>query len=139
MLKDAIVVFVESESAGLIVLAQTNVLYQVQTGGYACIQERAEGFYVPLSHEVVDHYVELHRFFTQSPQRSEGIDESAARFVDSELGRYPGHAGILVDRERLNMSREAWIHVRIVEPTLGLLFSGCTSSCAAVLVWPNSD
>ena len=135
------VVFLDMESAGLIVLAQTSIWYQVQTGGYACFQERAEGFYVPLSYQVVDHYVGLHGYFVEhSPEmRGEGIDDVAAKFIDAELSRLPGHSGIVVDRERLGESREAWVHVLISEPTAGLLFQECLGSVAAILVWPNSD
>jgi hypothetical protein len=134
-------VFLDAESAGLIVLAPTSVWFQVQTGGYACFQDRAEGFYVPLSYEVVDHYLELNRYFIEhSPEMGgEGIDQAAATFIDAELSRLPGHAGITVDRDRLAASREAWVHVLIGEPTLGLFFRGFSSSLAAILVWPNSD
>ena len=135
------VVFLDAESVGLIILARTSIWYQVQTGGYACSQDRAEGFYVPLSYEVVDHYVGLHQYFAEhSPKmRGEGIDDAAADFIDTELSRLPGHAGITVDRERLGASREAWVHVLIAEPTLGLLFQGLPVPVAALLVWPNSD
>jgi hypothetical protein len=85
------VVFLDTESTGLIVLAQTNIWYQAQTGGYACFQDRAEGFYVPLSYEVVDHYVALHAYFAEhSPEmRGEGIDDAAANFINAELSRSP--------------------------------------------------
>ena len=139
--QDPKVVFLDTESAGLIVLGQTSIWYQVQSGGYACFQDRAEGFYVPLSYEVVDHYVGLHGYFVEhSPEmRGEGIDDAAANFIDAELSRLPGHAGITVDRGRLSASREAWVHVHIAEPTLALLFQGFSDSVAAILVWPNSD
>ena len=135
------VVFVESESTGLIVLARTSVWYEAQTGGYSCTQDRAEGFYVPLSHEVVDHYVALHGYFGERhPEASRGgIDDTIAKFIDDELSRFPGHAGITVDRGRLSASREAWVYVLITEPTLGLLFRGFPDSTPAVLVWPNGD
>jgi len=135
------VVFLDTESVGLIVLARTSVWYQAQTGGYACFQDRAEGFYIPLSYEVVDHYVGLHRYFAEhSPGvRSEGVDDAAAKFIDAELSRLPGHAGITVDRERLSASREAWVHVLVAEPTLELLLQGFPAPVAAILVWPNSD
>jgi len=135
------VVFLDAESAGLIVFAPTNIWYQLQTGGYACFQDRAEGFYVPLSYEVLDHYVALHGYFAvhSAEMRGEGIDDAAARFIDIELSRLPGHAGITVDRQRLGESRETWVHVLIAEPTLSLFFRGFASPVSAILVWPNSD
>jgi hypothetical protein len=135
------VVFLESESVGLIVLAKTGILFENQTGGYACIQDRAEGFYVPLSHQVVDHYEELHRYFLENAPaiRGDGIDHGVANFIDAELSRLPGHAGIAVDRNQLSTSREAWVHVVIKQPTIGLLFRGFSEALPAILVWPNSD
>lgn len=134
-------VFLETETAGLIVTASTAVFYEMQTGGYACIRGRAEGFYVPLSLEVVDHYVELHRHFAETLQGmcSDGIDDATAQFIDAELKRLPGHAGIVVDRTRLSMSRESWVYVNIENPTLDLLFRGFATPLAAILLWPNSD
>lgn len=135
------VVFLDTESTGLIVLGRTDIWYQVQSGGYARFQDRAEGFFVPLSSEVVDHYLRLHGYFVEhSPEmRGEGIDAAAAKFIDAELSRLPGHAGITVDRARLRESREAWVHVVIAEPTLALLLQGFRDSVDAILVWPNSD
>lgn len=135
------VVFLDHEGVGLLFPAATRVVYEVQCGGYACIQERLEGFYVPLDREVVDHYPELHGYFAETLYGgcAQGVDERAADFIDATLRRWPGHSGIQVDRSRLHRSRESWIHVTVSNPTLSLLVQGLPNGSPAVLCWPNSD
>ncbi len=68
---------------------------------------------------------------------SERIDEETADEIDSVLADMPGREQITVDRTKLNLSCEAWVHVKIKGPLLALVEHAAPSE--AILTWPNSD
>lgn len=128
-------------SVGLVIPCSSGVIYQNQTGGYACLQDSVEGIFVPLHSEPIDHYEALHHFFFRDKWGGHcdgGIDIESADFIDSTLARLPGHSGIKVDRSRLAESHEAWVHVTLADPTSTGLLEGF-DGVHGILTWPNSD
>jgi Family of unknown function (DUF6210) len=130
----------ETESLGLIILKNTGVVIANQTGGYACIESKAEGIYVPLR----SHAHELEAFFQQQwGMDGSALDETAADFIDNFLG-LDGNGNlnfIKLDRTRLENSHEAWVHVNVSIPDGDQRISlingfGVTHG---ILTWPNSD
>jgi len=131
------------ESLGLIVPWPTGVVYETQTGGNMCDQDRLEGFLVPLydasQHPPRDYSDQLHKFFTGPKWGGEcryGIDAESAQVIDAILS--PSPLGMSVDRSRLGDCREAWIYVT-VKPEVGWAPHGLNWPDWAVLTWPNSD
>ena len=68
---------------------------------------------------------------------SQHIDEETANEIGSVLADMPGRDQIIVDRTKLEMSWEAWVHVKITGPLLALVEH--TAPRNAILTWPNSD
>jgi hypothetical protein len=135
-----IVLLYAQDNAGLIIPWQSGVVFQQQTGGSSCLQDSLEGIFVPLD-DFAGHSQEFHRFFTGPKWNGncvDGIDSATADFIDSTLGRIPGHSTIKVDRARFADSHESWIHVSISDPFSTGLLEGFSPGCA-VLTWPNSD
>jgi hypothetical protein len=141
MMSETITVLLyELDSLALIVPASTNVVYQNQTGGHACVPSRVEGYVVPFAGEVGDACDRLRSHFTGSKWGSwcsERIDEETADEIDSVLADLAGRSEIVVDRTKLNVSWEAWVHVKIIGPLLALLEHAAPSE--AILTWSNSD
>ena len=128
-------------SVGLIIPSSSGVIYQNQTGGYSCLQDSAEGIFVPLDCEPIDHYGALNHFFFKGKWAgycATGIDAETADFIDTTLARLPGHSGIKVDRSRLAESHEAWVHVTLADPASTGLLQGF-DAVHRILTWPNSD
>jgi hypothetical protein len=140
MSKPITVLLYELDSLALIVPASTNVVYRNQTGGHACLSSHAEGYLVPFAGEVREKCKRLLSHFT-GPKWSgwcaERIDEETADEIDIILADVPGRNEIVVDRTKLEMSWEAWVHVKITGPLLGLVEHG--SPTEAILTWSNSD
>ena len=125
----------EIEGLGLILIRETGVIVQNQTGGLNCIQSEAEGIYVPLQTEAH----EIETFFADY----ETLDSAAADFLDEYFHRdVNGNLRFLsVDRARLHESLEAWVYVNVAQPDgdprLNLIQGfGETSG---ILTWSNSD
>jgi hypothetical protein len=135
------VLLYEMAGVGLIFPYSSGVVYQNQTGGYACLQSSVEGIFVPLQGEPFDHYKAFHTFFFKGKWAgncANGIDGETADFIDATLARLPGHSGIKVDRSRLAESHEAWVHVTLADPTCAGLLEGFNSA-HGILTWSNSD
>jgi hypothetical protein len=129
----------ETNSLGLILIRETGVIIQNQTGGVACIQSEIEGIYVPLwsdAHEIED-------FFAESSGCLNGLNQAQADFLEEFLHR-DGHKGLSflrIDRTRLEQSLEAWVYVKVTEPDgdprINLVEGfGETNG---ILTWSNSD
>jgi hypothetical protein len=134
------VLLYELNSLALVVPASTNVVYQNQTGGHACIPSRMEGYLVPFAGEIGDAHERLRLHFTGPKWGgwcSERIDAETADEIDYILVDHARRGEILVDRTKLNMSWEAWVHVKITGLLLALVEHAAPSS--AILTWSNSD
>lgn len=59
------------------------------------------------------------------------------RVIDSVLADVPGRDQIIVGRAKLDLSWEAWMHVKIIGPLLALAERAAPSE--VILTWPNSD
>jgi hypothetical protein len=130
---------------GLIIFWGSGVVYHNQTCGHACMQRYAEGVLVlptdpvlvsEIPHERYECPIEpLLKAMAWGPVV--GITDKRATEIDVLLKSHPMTAGILVDRNRLRESEEAWVYVT-VEPAELAVYQGFDSA-EGVLVWQNSD
>lgn len=124
----------ELEQAGIIILNNSGFEYLNQVGGSACLQLSAEGVFFPISHNCSDNLdILLEQIFIDC----EIVDNSIANKIDSILQRFISTSGILVNRNKLNDSCEAWIHV-IINDSEYSVYQGFHHH-SAILTWPNSD
>jgi hypothetical protein len=128
----------------LLVEYPSGVRYENQVGGVVCYRERIEGVLSP---------VDVSREGTERiqncpyPSGAQGITGEIADTIDYILSTHPGARHLTVDRDRIDESWEAWVHVRIEAPTdaahdvmgsySGLVYG--FGSARGVLTWPNSD
>ena len=145
---------------GLIVLCQSGVRYNNQTGGTNCLSPIEEGVYLPLFDDLHDQATPLASYFTDTKiytTGTVGIDEMDAEFIDSILSIGDFTKLLKVDRTRLNDSHEAWLYVDILfkSKVSDFGFSGEVSTkeqidtllspmygfygSKGVLTWENSD
>lgn len=130
---------------GLIVLQPSGVFYTHETGGYACYHDKAEGVFAPIHQDNEDNQESMLIDYFTGPKWngwcSDSIDEETAGYVDYVLSLSPSTSYLKVDRTRLGNSREAWIHVDVVEPTEDPELSPIHGfgECKGILVWSNSD
>jgi hypothetical protein len=126
--------------AGLIVPRSSGIIYTNQTDGYACDHPSLEGVFIPLSNDY-DH----ERYQDSLECKLCGIFPEGCGAPTPEMcdqfehlfEQYPETAGIRIDRDKVDESREAWIWV-VLEESERHDFQGFGHS-AAVLTWPNSD
>ena len=134
------VLLYEIGGLALIVPASTGIVYRNQTGGHACLPSQMEGYLVPFANEMRTKCDRLLSHFTGPKWGgwcSERIDAETANEIDSVLADILRHDQIIVDRTKLEMSWEAWVHVKIVGPLLALVEHG--EPRKAILTWSNSD
>jgi len=134
------VLLYELGGLALIVPATTGIVYQNQTGGHACLPSRQEGYLVPFAGDFKNKCERLLAHFTGTKWGgwcSERIDGETADLIDDILAEMPGRDQIVVDRTKLNESREAWVHVKIVAELVALVEKANPQE--AILTWPNSD
>lgn len=126
---------------GLIVKANTGIIYTSQTGGFANLDPEMEGFFVPL--RTCFGFRELYAMRDLCPNgldANEGMDSETADRLDWMLSRQ-GLKCIRVDRSKLGESWEAWVHVTL-SGELGHkvpLLQAPHEELGAVLTWLNSD
>ncbi len=104
---------------GLIIKYPSGVRYSNQVGGVACLQWEAEGVYVPLYNDIIPQEQMLRDHFTGHKWKGacfNGIDTETADYIDDILQANITTRFIRVDRNRLDESVEAWIHVLISAP-----------------------
>jgi hypothetical protein len=125
----------ETDGLGLILIRETGVIVQNQTGGVACTQSETEGIFVPLQTDAH----EIQTFFADY----ETLDSAAADFLDEFFHR-DGNGNLRflsVDRARLNESLEAWVYVNVAQPDgdprLNLIQG--FGKTGGILTWSNSD
>ena len=134
------VLLYEIGGLALVVPAPTGIVYRNQTGGHACLPSQMEGYLVPFAGEMRTACDRLVSHFTGPKWGgwcSERIDAETADEIDSVLADSLRHEQIIVDRTKLEMSWEAWVHVRIIGRLLALVEHG--EPREAILTWPNSD
>lgn len=134
------VLLYEVGGLALIVPESTGVVYKNQTGGHACLPSQMEGYLVPLAGENLTPCERLLSHFTGPKWGgwcSERIDAETANEIDSVLAGILRQDQIVVDRTKLDMSWEAWVHVTIAGPLLALVEHA--EPRRAILTWPNSD
>jgi hypothetical protein len=125
-----------SRNLGLILLRESGVIIHNQTNGYACNQSEAEGIYVLLQ----DEPQEIEEFFANYGN----IDNAAADFLDEYFQRDEPICSLhflKVDRARLNESHEAWVYVKVAQPsrTPGFTIIERFGETEGILTWLNSD
>jgi hypothetical protein len=140
MTEQTTVLLYEIGGPALIVPASTGIVYRNQTGGHACLPSQMEGYLVPLAGEMYTKCERLLSYFTGPKWGgwcSERIDAETADEIDSVLAEMLRQDQIIVDRTKMEMSWEAWVHVKITGPLLALVEHGEPQE--AILTWPNSD
>ncbi|HEX3758125.1 MAG TPA: DUF6210 family protein [Kofleriaceae bacterium] len=126
----------------LIIEHPSGVLYQHQVGGNVCHQAMLEGVLAPL--DLSSSSIER---IAGCSFGMRGVTVEVADVIDSILASDSEGKYVKVDRERLDASWEAWIHVIIQSPVSPVQdatpsFFGSWygfGPARAVLVWPNSD
>ena len=141
---------------GVIFLVPSGVVYEHQSGGYACLHPSAEGVFAPLPAgnilNVASWSEEVSAYFTGEKWYGgcvDKIDGETADFLDGMLARLGGCRAIRVNREQFCESWEAWISVTIgactaperktLEHKIYCWGDGFPDICEAMLIWPNSD
>ena len=140
MSEQTTVLLYEIGGLALIVPASTGIVYRNQTGGHGCLPSQMEGYLIPLAGEMRTKCDRLLSHFTGPKWGgwcSERIDAETADQIDSVLVDILRLDQIVVDRTKLDMSWEAWVHVKIVGPLLALVEHDEPKE--AILTWPNSD
>lgn len=130
--------------AGLIIPCETNVVFATQAGGLTCADPgNVEGVFIPLRHgQIVSDA--LDDYFVHGPQWQGhcylgNLKEDDADQIDEILQKITWSKYLKVDRAKLHLSGEAWLHVTLHYPEeKDPLFSGFESK-TAILTWANSD
>lgn len=99
----------------LIIEHPSAAVYRNQIGGYACWQAELEGVLAPL--EVLPETTLRLQQLEYEPR--EGISTQRANAIDTLLASEATGRFVKVDRERLQNSWEAWVHVSIDSPKFG--------------------
>lgn len=133
--------------AGVIILRETGVIYQNQTGGYTCSQRCAEGALVLIAdpHLITNNPTALYQCPIEAGLKQidwnrcyiNRFDATCADKIDEILKSTGITKHISVDRLRLNESEEAWVYVKL-KPLKFANYVGF-GECEGVLVWENSD
>lgn len=138
-----------SVGLGLIIQYPTGVDIVTQTGGTACLSMHLEGVYLPLQNDYeipslkfMSGEIDLNVYFATEKYfgdgATDGIDEEDAKKIESIL-REKALSFITVDRDKLKVSHEAWIWVKIESNPHYLSFPYNEFPLSGVLTWCNSD
>ena len=132
----------------LILNHPTGIGYSNQAGGTSCLQPITEGVLVPFDND----YDSDHRFLSlelaldahfQSAWggtgATSGLKESDADAIDDLLRTRTLINWIMVDRERLNDSFEAWVHVVVLADHAFYCHGFGPYPKHGILTWANSD
>jgi hypothetical protein len=127
------------DQAGLIILTDSGIRYQNQTGGEACDVKVCEGVFAPMDNEMLVDGISYHQFFQTLSDLTRNllsISDSDADQIDRLIKASCAVDEISIDRERLEESREAWLLVQVTPGQDMTDFSGF-EPFNAVLTWPN--
>lgn len=142
-LTDVRVTLYDAVGTGLIIKAETGIVWTNQAGGVSCLQPECEGLYVPFGNDVdLDgRLISLEGILEELFRR----EVDWVRPFELALARYAAEhhrpfAELELDRARLADSIEAWVHV-IYRPRLfpPLLEGLGEPPFEAVLTWTNGD
>jgi len=130
--------------AGLILPCESNVVFSTEAGGITCADPgHVEGVFIPLPHgELL--LKALDDYFVHGPKWRGycylgDIKEDDADYLDELFQKNTWAKYLKVDRSKLHLCGEAWIHVSLHYPDVKWpLFSGFESK-VAILTWANSD
>jgi len=133
----------ELNSLGVIVKCESGVVFTNQVCGYANYHLEMEGVFVPLQDETVDLQTMLYEYFTGPKWGGYcyyGIDEETADFLDNAFPRSTSTSILKVNRDLLDKSGEAWVHVFIDQPHHDRypLIDGFPGN-EGIATWGNSD
>jgi hypothetical protein len=131
---------------GLILELPTGVRYSNQVAGVACEHPVCEGIFLPLGNDLdpADQLLgpqqALSELFDSSGnpptmQQADRLDVLLARLADGPFHQLT----LVVDREQLANSREAWVHVVVACDEPAEIVRGVAFPAKAVLTWCNSD
>ena len=129
------------EQAGLIILLPTGIQYHNLTGGSACDNASAEGIFAPLENELLVDGISYRKFFQTLSDLTKdtlSIPAEVADKIDRIFNASCAIDDIVMDREQLVASREAWLYVNVQPAEEISDFTGF-GPFKAVLTWPNSD
>lgn len=140
----------EAVGTGLIIDYPSGIIFSNQTMGYSCWQPEQEGIYVPVFNELANDHklmspeIALMKYFkgplhkgTGAPN---GISREDADFIDKLITSQYGGDKLIVDRERLDVSHEAWIYMHMKGDVQEDLICGFAPyPRTAILTWCNSD
>jgi hypothetical protein len=147
----------DAAGLGLIIAVPNGVVYSNQTGGTECLHPEFEGIYIPLrneteegasaggrnlelrspEHELVEYFF---RGAYEGSGATWGLNEEDAVFIESVLSKWDLGECLRVDRDRLDESHEAWVHVMVVGEESHQAFSGFGPyPRPGILTWKNSD
>ena len=133
--------FDESETAALLIPAQTGLTYCRQTGGHRCYQDSIEGVYVPVNPYVPSEGKGAYLANLLCGHFSSGwleINDEVADELDEILSSSRVTKCMSVDRKRLDWSHESWVYVNVSSDDC-FLFPYAEEGFRAILTWPNSD
>lgn len=143
-MKKAFVNLWDIAGAGLIIPCESNVFFSTVAGGLTCADPGSiEGVFVPLRHSETLRE-KLDEYFVHGPKWREhcylgNIKEDDADYLDELFQEAIWTKNLKVDRTKLHLCGEAWIHVTLHYPeTKDPDFSGFESK-VAILTWANSD
>lgn len=140
---EAAIYFDLGGAPALIIKSPIDFGFKNQSGGHTCTPCKTRGVALPL---VIpeENMNELMGHFYGDGSKWGGwcdkLDEETAQFIHNWWWRFTAkgdYSGmqVLVDRQRLEDSMEAWVHVLINWKKCPTLFQGVE----AVFAWPNSD
>ena len=128
------------EQVGVIILDDGGAVYYNQTGGTACMQPRAKGFFVPISNDAPlgQDELDLASRLGNATRDSVGLSKFEAVKVNQLLKEVSSSDLYTVDESKLDLSNEAWVYLDISPQGEFSHFDGY-SKLKAILTWPNSD
>lgn len=125
---------------GIVILSGAGITYYNQTGGAACMQSRATGYFVPISNDPPLDQPELDLSLRLGSLLKDvtGLTVDDSRKINDLLLEVSSSDRYCVNDNRLNESQEAWVHIKVVPGGDYSQFTGF-DEFDAVLTWPNSD
>ena len=124
---------------GVIVINDTGIPYFTITGGSTSVRSNAVGYFVPISNDPPSDQPELN-WVPRLRSITEDLDHLtpiAAQQINELLLEVSSTDQYRVDENKLDLSHEAWIHIKVVATGDYSQFSGF-DEFDAVLTWPNS-
>ena len=144
----------DSVGLGIIIKYPSGVLVSNQTGGTACFHPSLEGVYLPIhndyhtdSQKFISPENEFSRCFTDQKYNGSGaqngIDEEDLIRLERLLKKFSLDGFIKINKNKLQESHEAWIHILINEekqqPFTKLVKGFEPYPREGILTWANSD